>query len=746
MQKLFPKKLICFSLIFVIFSGMFLVNIGKAEANPGILEEAVKSLLQGVSSVALHIAQAFTGFVGNIFKGIVDFGFQQMDMVKMGWTITRDIVNMFFILALVVIAFATILRIETYGIKTLLPKLILIALLINFSYVICGLIIDATQITATYFVKQIETEDIAIAVLSRLRVVDAIRGTEGQMVPITDYDTDMVLILTTAFSAIVVFAAGFVMLVGAILLFIRVGALWALIILSPFAWFFSVFPGKLKGYADQWWGNFLKWAFFAPIYIFFIFLVLKISEEGVLEGMGLATGETAVGLASLTLVPMFGDLNILFRYVFLIILLFGAPVIATSMGIKSAGAAQKFVKGTLKGTAGIAYKLPGGLRKTAATIVPPAWMEKKAPPLAKLVRGIQKTAAFTSPEFWKTAREARKAERLRKARLPRVIGKMQDIMNLVYSLGSEKTSFAEQAEQFEVAERKKEIEAETKRIGSRLIAKRKQAFKQKHVLDYKACTELLQEQGDTNDSMIFDDLFDDFKYDDKYALDSLKGKYVNDPENRRFSNLGFKHGTLQQMRQMGVPDKQIAAFLGKMQEIGLNSGYFGMYGMSKADEKGNWLITTDEEHMQIAAAKLRTQTGRMRNSKLHGTALVKQGADKEGQYAFVDRDEVGDALFKAMTPVDIAETEMRYVRPDTQTVVRQAYVAGALKEIPTANALGEKFYKAMTGEAKKTGKGAGTKAGAEAGAEEGQKTKKWAIEEIKEETKKLEKKERKKKV
>ena len=263
MQKPISKKLISLSLIIIIFSGLFLVNIGEVKAAPGVLEEAAKWLIQGMAQVALHIAQAFTAFAGNIFKGIVDFGFKDMDMVKMGWTITRDIVNMFFILGLVVIAFATILRIETYGIKTLLPKLIIIALLINFSYLVCGLIIDATQIAATYFVNQIETEDIAIAVLSRLKVIDAIRGVEGMRVAITDYDPDMVVILTTAFSAIVVFLAGFVMLVGAILLFIRVGALWALIILAPFAWFFSIFPGKLKSYSGQWWDKFLMYAFFA---------------------------------------------------------------------------------------------------------------------------------------------------------------------------------------------------------------------------------------------------------------------------------------------------------------------------------------------------------------------------------------------------------------------------------------------------------------------------------------------------
>jgi hypothetical protein len=49
-----------------------------------------------------------------------------------GWVITRDIANMFFIVILLVIAFATILQIEQYNYKKWLPKLILMAILINF--------------------------------------------------------------------------------------------------------------------------------------------------------------------------------------------------------------------------------------------------------------------------------------------------------------------------------------------------------------------------------------------------------------------------------------------------------------------------------------------------------------------------------------------------------------------------------------------------------------------------------------
>jgi hypothetical protein len=68
------------------------------------------------------------------------------EAVIQGWVIVRDLSNMFFVVILLVIAFATILHIENYNYKKWLPKLILMAVLINFSKTICGLLIDVAQI------------------------------------------------------------------------------------------------------------------------------------------------------------------------------------------------------------------------------------------------------------------------------------------------------------------------------------------------------------------------------------------------------------------------------------------------------------------------------------------------------------------------------------------------------------------------------------------------------------------------
>ncbi len=348
------KKAICFILV-IIFLGLFLVNIGEARAN--VLEDAAGTLLQGIFYIFLQIARAFTAFAGNIFTMILKFGFEDMTVVKSGWTITRDIVNMLFIFGLVVIAFATILRIETYGIKTLLPKLIIIALLINFSYLVCGIIIDTTQIMTEYFISQIKTDDVGLAVLDSLHIEDAMKGSAagGATVEIGGPDPRVATITTMAFTAGVVFLTGIILLIGAVLLFVRIGALWVLIILAPFAWLFSVFP-VLKAQSSKWWSEFFKYSFFAPIYVFFIYLVIRISKE--MELIKLSSEEVTAS-KSLLISVMFQTPDLMFKFAFLVILLLGAPVVAMSMGIHGSkavmGFGKKLYKIPLKG-AGTAIK------------------------------------------------------------------------------------------------------------------------------------------------------------------------------------------------------------------------------------------------------------------------------------------------------------------------------------------------------------------------------------------------------
>src|SRR3989344_5870471 len=118
-----------------------------------------KEIIYGSGTLVLVISKVLFSISSNVFETVGSSAFLKKSItgdqiVMQGWTIVRDFANMFIVLGFVVVGIATILRIRTYEAqKTLLP-LILVALLINFSLLICGIIIDATNIAISYFTTQ----------------------------------------------------------------------------------------------------------------------------------------------------------------------------------------------------------------------------------------------------------------------------------------------------------------------------------------------------------------------------------------------------------------------------------------------------------------------------------------------------------------------------------------------------------------------------------------------------------------
>ncbi|MDP2944686.1 MAG: hypothetical protein Q8N57_03955 [bacterium] len=186
--------------------------------------------------------------------------------VTLGWVIVRDICNMFFVIVLLIIAFGTILHLEEYSYKKWLPKLILMAVLINFSKTICGLMIDAAQIVMLTFVNAFK--DVGGANLTEilgLSDIVTLAKTEGTG--------------ATMWTVVGAYGLGFIYLLIAIvtivtmmmMLVMRLVMIWLYVVLSPLAYLLSAFPGGQK-YASQWWSEFTKNLIVGPVLAFFIWL------------------------------------------------------------------------------------------------------------------------------------------------------------------------------------------------------------------------------------------------------------------------------------------------------------------------------------------------------------------------------------------------------------------------------------------------------------------------------------------
>jgi len=98
--------------------------------------------------------------------------------VSIGFGISLQIANVVFVIAIIAIAFATILRWKEYEAKKLLSKLILATLLVNFSLLIAGVMLDASNVFTLYFISQdkVNAEGIGEAFSPQIFNIGAVYG------------------------------------------------------------------------------------------------------------------------------------------------------------------------------------------------------------------------------------------------------------------------------------------------------------------------------------------------------------------------------------------------------------------------------------------------------------------------------------------------------------------------------------------------------------------------------------------
>ncbi|MEK7501248.1 MAG: hypothetical protein AAB642_03955 [Patescibacteria group bacterium] len=405
------KKNISLVLIAVIASGFVFLPLPVSAADDPVTW-LVKTFI-GISADALLFASSFVSYIIGSFLGIFlyleaqiidylltpeNFPITNARIVQVGWSITRDLANMFFILILLIIAFATVLKIQSYAIKQLWWKVLVAALLINFSLVIAGFVVDFTNILTTFFIKTALAGDDFWTVTTRLmasmqilnfynpaRASDILGGISQFGAAGIAAFVGIVLTLIGLVVAVFVFGA------AAVFLTVRILYLWLLLIFAPIIWMLWILPATSQ-YFSQWWDSFIKWAFFAPIYAFMIYLSLqmfdKTGELNVQVGGLSFPANWFKGAPGLTTAAMPAAI---FQWLLVIAMMFGSLIVAQKFGVHGADASQKMLKGwgtSTKNWAGRQLRrqaLGVGAREAAPGV-------KARPGL--LVRGAQKLAAM----------------------------------------------------------------------------------------------------------------------------------------------------------------------------------------------------------------------------------------------------------------------------------------------------------------------------------------------------------------
>ena len=376
------KFIFSFCLIALVSSlGVFIFNINTVAAfslNPAEIGMSVLNTIMYAIFRFFGLLLSLAGYLLDWAFGLQNF--IDVPVVEEGWTITRDLANMFFVLILMVIAIATILKIETYGMKSLLPKLIIIALLINFSLVFCGVVIDSSQILTNFFLEPLTNSGMSLSenVANGLNVVKEL---ENKEVTASLAAADIAIALIGGI--IVVLFAAFIMGAAAFFLIIRVVAIWMLLVLVPIALLAITLPAT-KHLWEKWTKNFIKWVFFAPCYAFFFYLaILTITgKDGQGGFLSKVNSNFTLGENTGWTNTFFSSQELILQYIFLIMLLAGGLVVAQSMSINFAGGTIKLANKIGKGSANWL-----GRRTQMAT----------APTVGKLGEKLQKTWVGKTP-------------------------------------------------------------------------------------------------------------------------------------------------------------------------------------------------------------------------------------------------------------------------------------------------------------------------------------------------------------
>ncbi|MFA7653899.1 MAG: hypothetical protein WCX97_02545 [Candidatus Magasanikbacteria bacterium] len=271
--------------LIVVVSVFFAVNYAFAvgESIAGTAVSTLGDIANGIFTFLCYILIYITGLVLRLIMFTLQFLIQSASYnnylsstaVQIGWVLVRDVANMFFVIILLVIAFGTILGIEQYEWKKMIGKFVMAAVLVNFSHLICGFIIDIAQVFTITFVNGIAAA--AGGNIINAFHLDGVLGFASNTQPAQINNSE---IFIAALGGVIFSVLALAVMIGYMsILTIRVVVLWILIVLSPLAFVFGVLPQTQK-YAGQWWQQFTSNVIVAPVCVFFLWLSFATLGQG----------------------------------------------------------------------------------------------------------------------------------------------------------------------------------------------------------------------------------------------------------------------------------------------------------------------------------------------------------------------------------------------------------------------------------------------------------------------------------
>jgi len=265
-----------FSLSALVLGGMVLASSGpaiKLFAFP-TAENIAKEIVQKVLLAILNAINGILGFCVGVFSWVASPDFFKVPLTNNAFVnsanqITLNLAYIAIIIAVLVIGVSTALKLGgAADYKKALPILIIVALLLPFSSIFCGLVIDASNMIASFFIGSGFSGGDAISAQSS----DAARIIKNDLAD-TSSIFDGSVMVKFIFLVIFDFLLIVAVLLYTVLFLMRYIALLITIILAPLAMAFKALPIKgTSAYFDKWLTQLVNWSFVGASGAFFFFL------------------------------------------------------------------------------------------------------------------------------------------------------------------------------------------------------------------------------------------------------------------------------------------------------------------------------------------------------------------------------------------------------------------------------------------------------------------------------------------
>jgi hypothetical protein len=219
-------------------------------------------------------------------------------LVQQVWTLIRDLANIAIIGIFVFIAIAIILGLKEYGQKKLIANVLVVAILINFSFLFTRIIINMSNALSDNIYNQLILKNLKAApsatssnvprpagignqFLNDLKITEA--GGAGYvgngMIKTYNSHRDLGALFMHIFIAgFVALVAGLALLYIAFLLIVRFVTLVVLLTISAAAFASYLLPSTQDAMWNKWWNALIKNSLSAPILFVFLWMALMFSD------------------------------------------------------------------------------------------------------------------------------------------------------------------------------------------------------------------------------------------------------------------------------------------------------------------------------------------------------------------------------------------------------------------------------------------------------------------------------------